>query len=129
MGQSPNPSRVPASMSFALRNRIRSSPRKLNLVAQLIRNKPVRQALEDLRFCSRRVAVEVKKTLDSAIANAQNNFNLDETKLYVQRAVSGKSLRLKRFRARAKGRGARIHKEFSRLEIIVGERDTDGTKS
>ena len=116
-------------MSFALRNRIRTSPRKLDLVVRLIRRKPVQQALDDLRFCSRRIAAEVKKTLESAIGNAQNNFNLDEDRLYVHEVLTGKSVTLRRFRARAKGRGTRINKPFSRLKITICERERDGSKS
>ena len=99
---------------------IRTSPQKLNLVAQLIRGKKAEQALNDL-FSHRRVAGEVKKVLESAIANAENNHNLDVDSLIVSEAYVGKNLVMKRFRARAKGRAARILKPFSQVTIVVRE--------
>ena len=100
---------------------IRTSPQKLNLVAQLIRGKKAEQALNDLTFSRRRVAGDVKKVLQSAIANAENNHNLDVDSLIVSEAYVGKNLVMKRFRARAKGRAARILKPFSQLTIVVRE--------
>ena len=100
---------------------IRTSPQKLNLVAQLIRGKKAEQALNDLAFSRRRVAGEVKKVLESAIANAENNHNLDVDSLIVSEAYVGKNLVMKRFRARAKGRAARILKPFSQVTIVVRE--------
>jgi large subunit ribosomal protein L22 len=100
---------------------IRTSPQKLNLVAQLIRGKKAERALADLTFSRRRVAVQVKKVLESAIANAENNHDLDVDSLVVSEAFVGKNLVMKRFRPRAKGRAARIVKPFSQLTIIVRE--------
>ncbi len=104
-------------------NRLRTSPRKLNLVAGLIRGRHVADALTQLSFCHRRVSGEVKKALESAIANAENNHQLDVDNLYVAEAWVGKSLVMKRFRARARGRGAKILKPFSNLTIIVREQE------
>ncbi len=101
-----------------LRN-IRTSPRKLNLVAQLIRGQHVSEALVQLAFSSRRIAEDVKKALESAIANAENNHKLDVDSLIVKEAYVGKGLVMKRFHARARGRGARILKPFSNLTIVV----------
>jgi large subunit ribosomal protein L22 len=95
---------------------------KLNLVAQLIRGKDAGRALTDLQFSTRRMANEVKKVLEAAIANAENNHDLDVDRLYVAEASVGKTLIMKRFRARARGRAARIHKPFSNLTIVVKER-------
>ncbi|MEC8247088.1 MAG: 50S ribosomal protein L22 [Pseudomonadota bacterium] len=100
---------------------IRTSPQKLNLVAQLIRGKKAERALSDLTFSRRRIANDVKKVLESAIANAENNHNLDVDSLVVSEAYVGKNLVMKRFRARAKGRAARIIKPFSQLTIVVRE--------
>ena len=100
---------------------IRISPQKLNLVAQLIRGKKAERALSDLTFSRRRIANDVKKVLESAIANAENNHNLDVDSLVVTEAYVGKNLVMKRFRARAKGRAARIIKPFSQLTIVVRE--------
>lgn len=101
---------------------LRTSPQKLNLVARTIRGKNVSQALSDLTFSKRRIAVAVKKTLESAIANAENNHQLDVDQLVVKEAYVGKAMVLKRFRARARGRGAKILKPFSNLTIVVSER-------
>lgn len=100
---------------------IRISPQKLNLVAQLIRGKKVDAALADLEFSHKRISGEVKKVLESAIANAENNHNLDIDNLVVSEAYVGKNFVMKRFRARARGRGARILKPFSELTIVVKE--------
>ena len=100
---------------------IRISPQKLNLVAQLIRGKKVDVALADLEFSHKRISGEVKKVLESAIANAENNHNLDIDNLIVSEAYVGKNFVMKRFRARARGRGARILKPFSELTIVVKE--------
>jgi len=102
---------------------MRTSPQKLNLVAQLIRGKSADRALADLTFSKRRIAGEVKKVLQSAIANAENNHQLDVDRLYVKEATVGKQFVVKRFRARARGRGARINKPFSNLTVIVRERE------
>lgn len=100
---------------------IRISPQKLNLVAQLIRGKKVDAALADLEFSHKRISGDVKKVLESAIANAENNHNLDIDNLIVSEAYVGKNFVMKRFRARARGRGAKILKPFSELTIIVKE--------
>jgi large subunit ribosomal protein L22 len=100
---------------------LRVSPQKLNLLAQLIRGKKVEQALADLEFSRKRISVEVKKTLESAIANAENNHGLDVDDLVVAEAFVGKALVMKRFSPRARGRAGRIEKFFSNLTIIVRE--------
>ena len=102
---------------------LRTSPQKLNIVASMIRGKAADKAMVDLEFCNRRIAVEVRKVLASAIANAENNHNLDIDNLVVTRAVVGKTLTMKRFRARARGRAARIFKPMSNLTIVVAEQD------
>ncbi len=102
---------------------LRTSPQKLNLVATMIRGKQVGKAVADLSFSRRRIAGEVKKVLQAAIANAENNHQLDVDRLYVKEATVGKTLTMKRFRARARGRGARIVKPFSNLTVIVRERE------
>lgn len=104
-----------------LRN-VRVSPIKLNYVARAIRGLPVQEALTQLTFSPRRIALDVKKTLQSAIANAENNHQLDVDSLIVKEAYVGKSFVMKRFRARARGRGAKILKPFSHLTIVVEER-------
>jgi large subunit ribosomal protein L22 len=113
---------VPVAEARAYAKYIRSSPRKLNLVAQTIRGKSAAKALTDLDFSSRRIAVDVKKVLQSAVANAENNHNMDVDRLYVAEATVGRAIKMKRFMARARGRGAPIVKEFSRLTIVVRER-------
>jgi large subunit ribosomal protein L22 len=102
-------------------NRVRVSPQKLNLVAAMIRGVPVNQALTQLTFSSRRIALDVKKALQSAIANAENNHQLDVDNLIVAEAWVGKNIVMKRFHARGRGRGARVMKPFSNLTIIVRE--------
>jgi large subunit ribosomal protein L22 len=111
------------SQAMAMARQIRSSPRKLNLVAQLIRGLKADQALNQLTFNRRRVAGEVRKVLLSAIANAENNHDLDVDRLVVAEATVGKSLVLKRFRPKARGRAGRIQKPFARLRIVVEERE------
>ena len=98
---------------------VRTSPRKLNLVAQLIRGKKVAAALADLEFSQKRIAKSVKKTLQSAIANAENNHQLDVDNLVVAEAHVGKALVMKRFNPRARGRVGHIFKPFSNLTIVV----------
>jgi large subunit ribosomal protein L22 len=100
---------------------LRVSPRKLNLVAQLIRGLDVDKALTVLTACEKRIAVDVKKVLLSAIANAENNKQLDVDALYVRAVNVGKSITLKRLQPRARGRAGRIHKPFSRMSIVVKE--------
>jgi large subunit ribosomal protein L22 len=102
---------------------MRVSAQKLNIVAQLIRGKKANTALAELTFSTRRIAKDVKKALQSAIANAENNHQLDVDKLYVKEASVGQSFELKRFHARARGRASRIEKPFSHLRIVVRERE------
>jgi large subunit ribosomal protein L22 len=101
--------------------KIRVSPRKLNLLAQAIRGKKVEHALKFLRFSRKRVALDVYKTLRSAVANAENNHHLDVDNLFVKEAYVGKSIVLKRFHARGRGRGNTIHKPFSHLSLLVAQ--------
>ena len=107
-----------------LRN-IRISPRKLNLVAGLIRNRSAAEAVATLTFSKRRIAQDVRKVLESAIANAENNHQLDVDRLIVSRAEVGKSVVMRRFHARGRGRSARIEKWFSHLKIVVAEREPE----
>ena len=102
---------------------LRTSPRKLNLVCQTIRGRSAEQALAELTFSKRRIARDVKKTLQSAIANAENNHQLDVDRLYVAEATVGRSFVMKRFRARARGRVGRLLKPWSRLTLVVRERE------
>ena len=121
MGQKKNPRRVSDTQAMAKGRMIRTSPQKLNLVAQLIRGKKVEKALADLTFSRKRVALNVKKVLESAIANAENNHDLDIDSLIVDQALVGKNLVMKRWKARARGRVGRIHKPFSEITIVVKE--------
>lgn len=104
---------------------LRISPRKLNLVAAMIRNMHVAEAVVQLTFSQKRIASDVKKCLQSAIANAENNFGLDIDNLFVQSATVGKGLVMKRARARARGRSARIIKPFSNLYITLAEKEVN----
>src|ERR1700760_706381 len=113
---------LPDSQAKAVGTMIRTSPRKLNLVAQTIRGKKAGAALNELTFSPKRVAKVVKKVLQSAIANAENNHDLDVDDLVVREASVGKNLVMKRFHARARGRGARIEKPFAQITIVVEER-------
>jgi large subunit ribosomal protein L22 len=119
MGKSATPRALKDNEAKAIARMLRVSPRKLNLVAALIRGKPVDTALADLEFSRKRIAGDVKKCLESAIANAENNHDLDVDDLVVAEAHVGKAFVLKRFHARARGRGARIEKPFSHLTIVV----------
>jgi large subunit ribosomal protein L22 len=121
MSKPSNPRALPDNEAKAVANTLRVSPQKLNLLAQLIRGKKVDRALADLEFSRKRIAHEVKKTLESAIANAENNHGLDVDDLIVAQAFVGKSLVMKRFAARARGRSSRIEKPFANLTIIVRE--------
>jgi large subunit ribosomal protein L22 len=122
MGKQSNPRSLADSEAKSVARNLRVSPQKLNLVATMIRGMDVNKAIAALSFSRRRIAGDVKKVLQSAIANAENNHSLDVDRLFVKEAYVGKGLVMKRFRARAKGRGARILKPFSHLTIIVGER-------
>ena len=123
MGKAATPRTLASKEARAVARVVRSSPQKLNLVAQLIRGKAADRALADLSFSKRRIAGDVKKVLQSAIANAENNHQLDVDRLYVAEAYVGKSLTMKRFRARARGRVGRIVKPWSNLTVIVRERE------
>ncbi len=113
----------------AITRNMRVSPRKLNLVADSIRELPASRALADLTFSKRRIAKQVKKTLESAIANAENNHQLDVDKLVVKLAEVGRGIVMKRFHARGRGRSATVEKWFSHLKIVVEEREPAGRKS
>ena len=105
----------------AVARTLRVSPQKLNLVAAMIRGKKASAALADLTFSRKRIAESVKKTLESAIANAENNHNLDVDALVVAEAFVGKSITMKRFHARGRGKASRVEKPFSQLTIVVRE--------
>jgi large subunit ribosomal protein L22 len=105
----------------AITRNIRVSPRKLNLVAALIRGRTAQDAVATLTFSKRRIAQTVKKTLESAIANAENNHQLDVDRLVVSRAEVGRAIVMKRFHARGRGRASRVEKWFSHLKIVVAE--------
>jgi len=119
MSKEKNPRRVADNEAMAKLRMLRTSPQKLNLVAAMIRGKKVDRALNDLTFSNKRIAVDVKKCLQSAIANAENNHNLDVDALVVAEAFVGKNLVMKRGRPRARGRYGRIMKPFSELTIKV----------
>lgn len=119
MGKEKNPRRVAENEAMAVNRMIRTSPRKLNLVAAMIRNQKVEKALADLTFSKKRVSEDVRKTLQSAIANAENNHGLDVDELVVAEAFVGKNLVMKRGRPRARGRFGRIERPFSQLTIKV----------
>ena len=122
MAQTKNERRVDAKSAIAICNAIRTSPRKLNLVAQTIRGMNAEKAIAELTFSKKRIAKAALAVLQSAIANAENNHQLNIDKLYVKEAYVGKGLVMKRMRARGKGRGARVLKPFSNLTIVVSER-------
>ena len=119
MGKEQNPRRVAENEAFAKTKMLRTSPQKLNPVAALIRGKKVDKALADLTFSHKRIAGDVKKCLQSAIANAENNHNLDVDNLIVAEAWVGKNLVMKRGRPRARGRYGKIMKPFSEITIKV----------
>ncbi|WP_173931466.1 50S ribosomal protein L22 [Chelativorans sp. Marseille-P2723] len=121
MGKAKAPRKLQDNEARAVLRTIRVSPQKLNLVAAMIRGKKVAAALADLEFSRKRIAGTVKKTLESAIANAENNHDLDVDSLVVAEAHVGKSIVMKRFRARGRGRANRIEKPFSHLTIVVRE--------
>ena len=104
---------------------LRTGARKLNLVAQSIRGLKVQRALNELEFSAKRIAIDVRKALNSAISNAENNHNLDIDNLVVAEAYVGKNLVMKRFSARARGRASRIEKPFSEITIVVRELGQD----
>jgi large subunit ribosomal protein L22 len=121
MGKPKRERRLGETEAQAVTRNIRVSPQKLNLVATMIRGQKVEKALADLTFSRRRIANDVKKTLQSAIANAENNHALDVDSLVVSEAYVGKNLVIKRWRARARGRVGRIEKPFSQLTVVVKE--------
>ncbi|MEQ8402036.1 MAG: 50S ribosomal protein L22 [Roseitalea porphyridii] len=121
MGKPKAERRLADNEARAVARMVRVSPQKLNLVAQMIRGKKVDAALADLEFSRKRIAGTVRKTLESAIANAENNHDLDVDALVVSEAYVGKSIVMKRFHARGRGRASRIMKPFSHLTIVVRE--------
>ncbi|MBT3660852.1 MAG: 50S ribosomal protein L22 [Rhodospirillaceae bacterium] len=123
MGKAAAERQLSDSEAMAYAKNLRTSPQKLNLVAQSIRGKNCESALAELTFSRRRIAGDVKKVLESAIANAENNHQLDVDRLYVSEATVGKSLVMKRWRARARGRVGKIMKPFSNLRLVVRERE------
>jgi large subunit ribosomal protein L22 len=123
MGKQVQPRRLAANEAVAKSNQLRVSPRKLNLVATLIRNMKAADAVIQLTFMKKRIAVDVKKCLLSAIANAENNHNLNIDNLYVCEAIVGKALVMKRMHARARGRAGRVEKFFSNISIKVREKE------
>ncbi|MDP7234049.1 MAG: 50S ribosomal protein L22 [Alphaproteobacteria bacterium] len=125
MGKKSVPRRLAENEAMAMARMLRTSPQKLNLVAQSIRGESAESALATLAFSRRRIADDVRKVLQSAIANAENNHDLDVDRLYVAEAYVGKSMTMRRFRPRARGRMGRIVKPFSRLTVVVREHEED----
>src|SRR6056297_3473302 len=121
MGKVSAPRELPDNEAKAVLRNLRTSPQKLNLVAASIRGMPAEKALLALKFSTRRIAQDVRKTLLSAVSNAENNHDLDVDRLVVAEASVSKALVMKRFHARARGRGAKIEKPFSHLTIVVRE--------
>ncbi len=121
MGKEKAPRALKETEAKAVARMLRVSPQKLNLLAQLIRGKKVDRALADLEFSRKRIAIDVRKTLQSAIANAENNHDLDVDDLVVAEAFVGKALVMKRFSPRARGRAGRIEKPFANLTVVVRE--------
>jgi large subunit ribosomal protein L22 len=121
MSKKPNAPRVAENEARAFVKHLRVSPRKLNLVAQMIRGMAAEDALVALSFSRKRISNDVKKALSTAIANAENNHQLDVDRLIVAEASVGKQMMIKRIRARARGRAARVEKPFSNLTIVVRE--------
>jgi large subunit ribosomal protein L22 len=116
---------LPDNEAQAIVSNLRVSPRKLNLVAGMIRNLPAQQAVATLTFSKRRIANDVKKALESAIANAENNHQLDVDRLVVKEATVGRAFSMKRFHARGRGRSAQVEKYFSNLLVVVREREEE----
>ena len=125
MGKQAAPRRVGDKEALAVGTTIRGSAQKLNLVAALIRGRKVEEALNILTFSKKAMAVDAKKVLASAVANAENNHNLDVDSLVVAEASVGKALTMKRFHARGRGKSTRILKPFSRLRIVVREQEEE----
>jgi large subunit ribosomal protein L22 len=129
MSKPKHPRALAETEAQAILRNVRVSPRKLNLVAGLIRNQPAQQAVATLTFSKRRIAQQVKKALESAIANAENNHQLDVDRLVVTRAEVGRAIVMRRFHARGRGRAARVEKWFSHLKIVVAERAQEAAES
>jgi large subunit ribosomal protein L22 len=129
MGQTTNPRRYERDEAVASAKLLKTSPQKLNLVAKMIRGMPVGKADAALQFSKRRIANDVRKVLLSAIANAENNHQLDVDLLFVKEAYVGKAMTLKRYRPRARGRMGKIFKHFSRLTIVLKQRNYSGDVS
>jgi len=123
MGKASLERQLAENEAMASAKQIRVSPQKLNLLAQSIRGKDCGKAIAELTFSNRRIAADVKKVLESAVANAENNHQLDVDRLYVAEATVGRALVMKRWRARARGRVGRIQKPFANLRVIVRERE------
>ncbi len=126
MGKEKSPRRVADNEALSVGTQIRGSAQKLGLVAALIRGRPVEEALNILTFSRKSMAQDARKVLASAIANAENNHNLDVDALIVAEASVGKSITMKRFHTRGRGKSTRILKPFSRLRIVVREHTEDG---
>ncbi|MGH7102402.1 MAG: 50S ribosomal protein L22 [Acetobacteraceae bacterium] len=127
MGKPKAPRRVADSEAEAIIRNLRVSPRKLNLVAGLIRNVPASEAVARLTFSRRRIAGDVRKALESAIANAENNHQLDVDRLVVTHADVGRATVMRRFHARGRGRASRVEKWFSHIRVVVSERSEPAT--
>lgn len=121
MSKQPNPSRTKSTEARAYSHTVRSSPRKLNIVAAMIRGKSAEKAMIDLEFCHRRIAKDVRKVLQAAVSNAENNHNLNVDRLVVVEASVGRTMSMRRFHARGRGKATSIEKPFSNLTIVVGE--------
>lgn len=122
MGKQKRDRALPENAAKAVTRNLRVSPQKLNLVAAMIRGQPVAKAITDLEFSRKRIAVDVRKTVMSAVANAENNHGLDPDDLVVSEAFVGKNLTMKRFHARGRGRASSIIKPFAQLTVIVKEK-------
>ena len=125
MGKPSAERRLADNEASAFLRALRTSPRKLNLVAAMIRGKTAQTALAELTFSRRRIAQDVKRVLQAAIANAENNHQLDVDRLYVKEATVGRAFAMKRFHTRGRGRSARVEKHFAHLTVIVRERAED----
>ena len=125
MAKAKAPRRVADNEALSVGTQIRGSAQKLGLVAALIRNKPAGEAMNILQFSTKGMAVDARKVLASAIANAENNHNLDVDSLVVSEASVGKSIVMKRFATRGRGKSTRILKPFSRLRIVVREQQEE----
>ena len=122
MGKQASTRRLDENEATSVMRGLRTSPRKLNLVAKTIRGKAASSALAELTFSRRRIARDVKKVVQAAIANAENNHQLDVDRLFVKEATVGRAFVLKRFHTRGRGRSARVEKMFAHLTVVVRER-------